>query len=68
MSAWISVDDRLPPILKDTGKSFIALWLDEGETIDHLCFDGEDYWNQNSFNHSDKPTHWMPLPEPPSED
>jgi hypothetical protein len=67
MNNWIDVIKQPPPILADTGKSFIGGWLNDDksdfETIDHLTFDGEWYWNQNSCNHSTTPDMWLDIPE-----
>ena len=64
--SWISVKDKLPPM--DT--TVLIGWI--GEDIepekDFMSYDvelGLELWQ----NHTDEddPTHWMPLPEPPSE-
>lgn len=66
---WIKCSDKYPPICKPVMTYY--------ETDDRGCFFeaefvGNDKWdipadtNPNSSNYSDfKPTHWMPLPNPP---
>jgi len=63
---WISVEDRLPGINSE------FLGYCDGD-IDHY-FRAEDcVWNRNSANQSradifDILSHWMPLPQPPTEE
>ena len=58
---WIPVSERLPVdiphgycLVTDGTNVGTAHWSNSGNCFDH-CSD-RDYW---------KPTHWMPLPEPP---
>lgn len=59
---WIPVSERLPVdiphgycLVTDGTNVGTANWSNSGNCFDH-CID-RDYW---------KPTHWMPLPEPPA--
>lgn len=59
---WIPVEERLPVdvphgycLVTDGTNVGTANWSKCGNCFDH-CID-RDYW---------KPTHWMPLPEPPA--
>jgi len=69
MSEWISVEDRLPDKSKDvlivSGKeitvAYLDQWLEWSLGGDYECtYDMADCVLTNK-----KPTHWMPLPEPP---
>lgn len=58
---WIPVTERMPLdiphgycLVTDGTNVGTANWSESGKCFDH-CID-RDYW---------KPTHWMPLPEPP---
>jgi hypothetical protein len=61
---WISVTERLPePDYMGNAVGVLAC-LPDGERCIAFC-DNDEYgvrWNCNS---TQKPTHWMPLPEPP---
>lgn len=69
MSEWIKCSDRMPPRIPDTSIEYVVY-----ETMNNRV--SHDYWNvpegnkscQAFWNHySDNVTHWMPLPEPPTE-
>jgi hypothetical protein len=77
MSEWISVKERLPPaylfvlVFCETGtdepSSFsLARWDNDHWTI---IGDGESVWDDLHWgiNSDNEITHWMPLPEPPTE-
>ena len=69
MIDWISVEDRLPPL----DKRVIAFGGYYGAGSAHYTadFDGNDYWQCHfvlpTTNKYVEVTHWMPLPEPPTE-
>jgi hypothetical protein len=71
MSDWISVDDRLPNLVKRV----LVVW--DGVVQNHaaiLIKDKDDlhswYFNKEvdvlPFDSAAPVTHWMPLPEPPN--
>lgn len=66
MSEWISVEDELPP----SDEMVLICWSDSPEIEPEkdfmdICVDtGCPFWS-NSLN--DEPSHWMPLPKPPTE-
>ena len=70
-SRWISVTERLPAwnvnvlvyIPASEEKTFIAS-LDEGG----MWFSSDPTADAYSLGEDGAPTHWMPLPEPPSDD
>ena len=69
MSEWISVEDGLPEndvevLITDGDMVLGGCWLDWG------CHNGL-YWNthnEEKFYALSEVTHWMPLPEPPTEE
>ena len=56
---WINVEDRLPEGIG----SFLAFW--ENCYIGMLFFNSDKEWYEMWEQKKYKPTHWMPLPEPP---
>lgn len=68
MSEWISVKDRLPDVPKDDYMSDYVLAYDKNAGIWVAFFCSSGYWCEArecvSFENV---THWMPLPEPPTE-
>lgn len=65
---WISVKDRLPEVYakvlcyfpnKRYGSQIAVSYFESNAIESGMCAD--------AFKHG-KPTHWMPLPEPPKED
>lgn len=70
MREWISVNDRLPevgvPVLAfDSSKVYVALLPACDEYCEHWTVT-EDYCC-SCLGCTGVVTHWMPLPEPPSE-
>ena len=59
---WISVKDRLPD---DDGK-YLVFWQFENQK--YGCIETTQYDVKFDMWDSPKPTHWMPLPEPPEVD
>ena len=68
---WISVDDRLPTHQKEVSCDY---GFDRGGgdlgmmfmgTLCYFCFDENPHWQHS--DHNLVVTHWMPLPEPPTE-
>jgi hypothetical protein len=73
---WIPVSEQLPPIYRDTKKTFLAAWMDDGDydSIEWYSWDGVEgeYLNLNSNNMNylgddlvSMFTHWQITPEPP---
>ena len=60
MSEWISVKDRLP----EDGLE-VLVFCDGRICVMDMY--GTDWWCEGYHWDGDRPTHWMPLPEPPSE-
>jgi hypothetical protein len=70
MSDWISVSDRLPE-----EQFYECLVFDEnfhwqnvaycGDGITLADYEGKDCFREQKDNKIIKPTHWMPLPNPP---
>ena len=61
---WIPVEERLPEPDYMGNPVGVLVCLPDGETCIGFC-DNDEYgvrWNCQSTK---KPTHWMPLPEPP---
>ena len=57
---WISVNESLPEMYVD------CLFTDgKNRSIHCIGSDGRTDWEAN-MHFKTKPTHWMPLPEPPS--
>ena len=66
MSNWINVKDRLPdttgPVLET-----VLVWDNQWKTQYHSFWNGEE-WEQGAGREPvGNITHWMPTPEPPSE-
>ena len=59
---WISVDERLP----DKWKKVLCFYPEKdygsNAVIDYMETDDGHFAEQHQYG---KPTHWMPLPEPP---
>ena len=64
MNEWISVNDRLP----DVGERCITVEVYndgyQGAAMEAVRYQGKKF---NRFGMECSPTHWMPLPEPPSD-
>ena len=71
---WISVKDRLPAYKKDMGdlkykETDVLVHTADGEVYQTVFSQGQTtkYWSD--FDCEDSSVlHWMPLPEPPSEE
>ena len=66
MNEWISVEDRLPE--RDEG----VIVAYENATVGRMVwfaayYAAEGYWRMNTGTKIN-PSHWMPFPEPPSEE
>lgn len=55
---WIPVSERLPP-----GDVRVLIWC--GNFVDVATLNWKYGWMYDDYG-SPKPTHWMPLPEPPA--
>ena len=61
---WIPVEERLPePDYMGNSVGVLAC-LPDGERCIVFC-DNDEYGVRWQCNSTQKPTHWMPLPEPP---
>jgi hypothetical protein len=61
---WISIDERIP----DSTGWYLA--VRNGETMTEYFYKGEmgiGHWTWDELYRS-TPTHWQPLPEPPTEE
>ena len=65
-SGWVSVEDRLP----ETNKLILICTNNFDEETRYSCgaFDGSNWWHKNEYCASWTPTHWVPLPLPPTEE
>lgn len=79
MPRWINVEDRLPETCKETRSfyhSVTVLASENGRIMigyfttskDDGSFDFSGIDSQNHFYDFAKPSHWMPLPEPPAKE
>ena len=58
---WTKLTDKMP----GAGDPVWGCWMDKEDVYyDHVVFDGRDWWNCNSSNHCQAPTHWQPIVEP----
>lgn len=75
---WISIKDRLPPLgNNEKGEPIFAseevLIIEENGAMFVACLRAKGTWKENSTGCGCceigvYPTHWMPLPEPPTTD
>jgi hypothetical protein len=64
LARWIPVEERLPePDYMGNSVGVLAC-LPDGERCIAFC-DNDEYGVRWQCNSTQKPTHWMPLPEPP---
>jgi len=61
---WIPVGDRLPEPDYMGNPVGVLACLPDGERCIAFC-DNDEYGVRWQCNSTQKPTHWMPLPEPP---
>ena len=59
--AWISVKEQLPP-----GGVRVLIWCGPGTFVDFATLDWKYGWHYDDYG-SPEPTHWMPLPAPPTD-
>jgi hypothetical protein len=60
---WISVKDRLPNPCTQ-----VIAFSTNGYGVESLYFDGDREFYYEATDTQRKPSHWMPLPEPPKQD
>lgn len=58
---WIPVTERLPP-----GGVRVLIWCGPGTFVDFATLDWKYGWHYDDYG-SPEPTHWMPLPAPPTD-
>ena len=61
MPRWIPVTERLPP-----GGVRVLIWCGPGTFVDFATLDWKYGWHYDDYG-SPEPTHWMPLPAPPTD-
>ena len=72
MSHWIAISKQLPPVnervklKRELGNNDINRWESEGYILKGGTFSVKKVPEITSFENT-KPTHWMPLPEPPKQ-
>ena len=61
------MSDKWQPIETANKRDYIiGVWKDGKWQAAELWFnDAEEEWNHTTGDHICRPTHWMPLPEPP---
>jgi hypothetical protein len=68
MDRWVKVEEGLPPVKEKFSESDYVLCTDEYDTMFTAWYNNRTArWYYAHHDHSGipKPTHWMPLPEPP---
>lgn len=66
MSEWIACKDKMPP----QGETVLAYWPKTSllEWIDRASWIPSRGWVCYGYSGEEQPTHWMPLPPPPSQE
>lgn len=62
---WISVQERLPEPDYMGNAVAVLVYLPRGKDVCIAFCDNDEYGVRWQCKSTDKPTHWMPLPEPP---
>ena len=75
---WIPVTERLPVQppnrVDEQGRSWFTTGIEcivydsENVLAAHYCFQNKCFWYADTLHPLKNITHWMPLPEPPTED
>ncbi len=62
MNEWINCSERMPQVMED-------VLVTDGEDVKAMWWNGNrwDSWIDKYAIDGDDITHWMPLPEPPTE-
>lgn len=74
MTEWISVEDKYPENQQKVKIKILYEPTQEIQEIEATFKDYDDYrsWTikkpLNLYDYIAKPTHWMPLPEPPTDE
>lgn len=57
---WVSVDDRLPPSIKNRFFNWVLVWDEQYEV--NMALWRRDKWMSRLGDELPNVTHWMPLP------
>lgn len=68
MGEWVAVWERLPELYKSVLVKFVWDKNDDGHIFDLIEYNGELIWEDCEGGYGlDVVTHWMPLPNQPTE-
>lgn len=65
-NGWVSAKDKLP---KNGAEVLVwTAWHERMDILKAVWYNGEWWRTPGMYHLPSKPTHWMPLPEPPKEE